>query len=164
MAPPAAIHLRHWRAQDAARMAELLNTPALLRNLTANLPNPYTVEEARAFIQHCLCQGELGMERAIEVDGEAVGTIGARFKGATALIGYWLGEAYWGRGIMSRALPLFLDMLPPPITKLKAHTFEFNTASQALLRRCGFTQLPGHLWERSYDQQMYAGLSFERER
>ncbi len=162
---PAPIILRPWKESEAARVAELFRSLALTRNLTSNLPNPYTQEHGLDFIRRSLhCDIARGMELAIEWQGEAIGTIGARFADNTATVGYWLGEDWWGQGIMSRALPLFIDMLPPPITLLVAHTFEFNAASQALLRRCGFTQLPGHGWERSYDQQFYATRSFERPR
>ena len=44
---------------------------------------------------------------AIEVDGAAVGGIGARAGEGifvrTAQFGYWLGESYWGRGIVTAA-------------------------------------------------------------
>ena len=48
------------------------------------------------------------MCRAIEVDGEAAGSIGL-FLGSdvyrrSAELGYWLGEPFWGRGIMTAAV------------------------------------------------------------
>ena len=50
---------------------------------------------------------------AIEVDGEAAGAIGyvsaPMSNGYSAEIGYWLGEAHWGRGIATEALALVTD-------------------------------------------------------
>ncbi len=159
-----AITLRLWSESEATRVTQLFNTPALLRNLTANLPNPYREEHALEFIRKSMQDSPTGMERAIEYHGEVVGTIGARLKGSTATIGYWIGQNYWGQGIMSQVLPRFIEALPAHITQLEAQTFAFNTASQALLRRNGFTQLPGNHYERSYDQQIYEGHSFARNR
>ncbi len=161
---PDTITLRPWTEADAARVYELFNSPALTRNLLSTLPTPYTLADAQSFMRRCNNNQTGGMERAIVYKGEFVGTVGSRFNGHSAMIGYWLGEAYWGKRIMSRALPLYIDELPQHITHLTANTFEFNAASQALLLRCGFTQLPGRGVRRSYDQNEYATVHFERAR
>ena len=50
---------------------------------------------------------------AIEVGGEADGAIGyvagIDVERYSAEIGYWLGETYWGRGIVTEALVLVTD-------------------------------------------------------
>ncbi|MEU8103959.1 GNAT family N-acetyltransferase [Nonomuraea muscovyensis] len=51
-------------------------------------------------------------------------------------LGYWFGRAYWGRGIGTRALTLFLRQ--ERIRPLHADPFIGNTASVRLLERCGF--------------------------
>ncbi len=156
--------LRPWRAEDAPRMAQLVNNPAVYRTLAAGLPTPYRVEHALGFIAACNNASHLS-ERAIERNGEVVGTIGATLEGHRALIGYWLGEAYWRQGIMSTALPLFIAELPPRITLLHAKCFDFNPASAALLRRCGFVQNERTTTrEPAKDGQEHPVLHFERSR
>ncbi len=163
------ISLRPWRAEDAPRMASLVNSPAVYRTLAAGLPTPYRVEHALGFIAACnnSCHME---ERAIvlrDASGrEAIaGTVGATLEGHRALIGYWLGEAYWRQGIMTATLPLFIAELPPRITQLRAKCFDFNPGSIALLRRCGFTQNEAATTsERAKDGQEHPVLHFERAR
>ncbi len=158
------ITLRPWKESDAPRVLELFDNINVTRNLTANLPRPYRLEHAQEFVTRCCRAGEACPERAIEWQGETAGTIGARISGNLALIGYWLGEPYWGRRIMSRALPLYLAQLPGQVTQLRAYAFAFNAASQALLCRNGFAQQPGTFRARSYDQQEYDCLTFARPR
>ncbi len=165
--PSPDITLRPWRAADAPRMAALVGEKAVYRFLAAGLPTPYTEAHAAAFIE--ACAGEPAhVERAVVVAGEAVGTVGAELKGGeggTALIGFWLGEAYWRRGIMGRALPLFISQLPPQVAQLRARVFDFNPASQALLRRCGFREVAGcDILEPAKDGALHRVLLFARAR
>ncbi len=157
------ISLRPWAPADAPRMAELVNNPAGYRTLAAGLPTPYRVEHALGFITACNNATHM-QERAIVQGKEIVGTIGATLEGRRALIGYWLGEEYWQQGIMSQALPLFIDELPPHITTLRAKCFDFNPASAALLRRCGFVQNEATTTEPAKDGQEHPVLHFERMR
>ncbi len=158
------ISLRLWTAGDAARMAELVNHPAVYLTLAAGLPTPYRVEHALGFIAACNNAGHM-LERAILHGDEVVGTIGATLDGKRALIGYWLGEAYQRQGIMSAALPLFIAELPPRITQLRAKCFDFNHASAALLRRCGFVQNErATTTEPAKDGKEHPVLHFERAR
>src|SRR5690606_15371762 len=76
-------------------------------NLRDRFPHPYTPADAGNWIE--LTRGVTPQTTfAIEVGGEAVGGIGLErhkdIERLSAEIGYWLGRAFWGRGIMSRAL------------------------------------------------------------
>jgi RimJ/RimL family protein N-acetyltransferase len=52
-------------------------------------------------------------------------------------VGYWLGKEFWGRGIATQALALFLkDVKTRP---LYAHVAKHNIASRRVLEKCGFT-------------------------
>ena len=161
--PAPAVRLRAWQPADAARMAELLESPAVCRFLAASLPHPYTVAHAREFIEACNRRTQV-LERAILCGDEIAGTIGAQWEGCCARIGYWLGAAYWQRGIMSRALPLFIELLPPAILRLRAAVFDFNAASVALLHRCGFVQTAETGRELAPDGQLHPILYFGRAR
>ncbi len=54
-------------------------------------------------------------------------------------IGYWLGRSYWGRGVGSRALALFLRR--EAVRPLYADPFKDNTASVRLLEKHGFQRV-----------------------
>lgn len=51
-------------------------------------------------------------------------------------IGYWLGREFWGKGIASAALTLFLELEPtrPLFGAVATH----NAASFRVLQKCGF--------------------------
>jgi RimJ/RimL family protein N-acetyltransferase len=51
-------------------------------------------------------------------------------------VGYWLGRAFWGQGVATRALALFLDVVSH--RPLYAGVAEHNVASQRVLTKCGF--------------------------
>ena len=56
------------------------------------------------------------------------------------LIGYWIGREYWGRGVATRALALFLTEVPA--RPLYAHVATHNAGSMRVLRKCGFQPDP----------------------
>lgn len=52
-------------------------------------------------------------------------------------VGYWLGREFWGKGIATRALSLFLEQVTA--RPLYAHVIKHNRASIRVLAKCGFT-------------------------
>jgi len=52
-------------------------------------------------------------------------------------VGYWLGREFWGKGIATRALSLFLERVTA--RPLYAHVIKHNRASIRVLQKCGFT-------------------------
>ena len=83
---------------------------------------------------------------AIEVDGMAVGAIGVTLQEGiylkSAHFGYWLGEPYWGRGIMTEAVKAVSSyaMHRFSLIRLEAPVFEWNPASMRVLEKCGFVR------------------------
>ncbi len=75
-------------------------------------------------------------QKTIVADGEVCGTIGCRLLGDRHEIGYGLGQAFWGRGIASRALSLLLDQVP--MRPLYATAAATNDASIRVLEKHGF--------------------------
>jgi len=57
-------------------------------------------------------------------------------RGGRDLIGYWIGREYWGRGIATRALALFLKYVPT--RPLFAFVATHNVGSAKVLMKCGF--------------------------
>lgn len=51
-------------------------------------------------------------------------------------VGYWLGREFWGKGIATRALSLFLERVTA--RPLYAHVIKHNRASIRVLQKCGF--------------------------
>jgi RimJ/RimL family protein N-acetyltransferase len=84
----------------------------------------------------------------MEVNGEAVGGIGlepqADVARRSAEIGYWLGEAYWGRGIATEAVRAVTDygFAHGDLVRIYATVFEWNRASMRVLEKAGY-QLEG---------------------
>ncbi len=76
-------------------------------NLRDRVPHPYALEDAERFLAMA-CAAVPRTAFAIDVDGVAVGCIGLELHGdierVSAEIGYWLGVAYWGRGIATAAV------------------------------------------------------------
>jgi RimJ/RimL family protein N-acetyltransferase len=52
-------------------------------------------------------------------------------------VSYWIGKEYWGRGIATKALTLFLEELK--VRPLYARAAKDNVASLRVLAKCGFT-------------------------
>src|SRR4051794_12345275 len=105
--PLTCAEVRSWRATDAEAVALHANNRKNWRNLRDAFPHPYTVADARTFLQSAMARVPESW-LAIAVDDQAVGGIGFTLRDdverVSAEIGYWLGEAFWGRGIVSEAL------------------------------------------------------------
>jgi RimJ/RimL family protein N-acetyltransferase len=136
--------LRPWRVGDAESLAANADNRNVWTNLRSRFPRPYTATVARSWIGRCISGHERGLQLAIDVDGLAVGGVSVDLVTAntprTGEIGYWLGEAYWGRGIAGETVrivcPLAYDRLA--LDRLRAVVRETNAASLRILERCGF--------------------------
>ena len=166
-------NLREWRADDAQSVAGYADNIKIAANLRDAFPHPYTLQNARDFIAACLA-ADAGRKcfRAIDVKGEAVGSIGV-FAGddvyrKSAEIGYWLAEPYWGNGIVTEAIRrICADVFSRgDIVRIHAEPFSCNTGSRRALEKAGFT-LEGVLKDsvfkngRLMDSCMYALLKEE---
>jgi RimJ/RimL family protein N-acetyltransferase len=139
--------LRALVPEDAPALVTHADNPAVARNLFDGFPQPYTLEAATAWACHEAASGAFGRVWAIVVDGALVGCIGlAQDKGwlrCNAEIGYWIGEAFWRRGITSDAVRQVTDWAfaaVPDITRIHAPIFSWNEGSQAVVRRCGYVR------------------------
>jgi RimJ/RimL family protein N-acetyltransferase len=78
-------------------------------------------------------------------DGAYVGGIGLKplvdLESRTMEIGYWMGEAHWGAGIMTEAVVAFSRWsfeTTPELLRLEAGVFGGNEGSMAVLRKAGY--------------------------
>lgn len=99
--------VRDWAARDLDALVRHANNRNIWINLRDRFPYPYTAAHGREFLTHVEHQ-RLRTVWAIEVGGEAAGGIGVvqqtDVERVSAEIGYWLGEQFWGRGVMTEAL------------------------------------------------------------
>jgi RimJ/RimL family protein N-acetyltransferase len=56
-------------------------------------------------------------------------------------VGYWLGDQFWGRGIMSEVVIAVTDFCFGnfPLRRISAEVFANNPASARVLEKAGFT-------------------------
>ena len=139
--------LRALVPEDAPALVAHANNPAVARNLFDGFPQPYDLAAATAWAGHEANSGDFGRVWAIVVEGGLVGCIGlAQEKGwlrCNAEIGYWIGEAYWRRGITSDAVRQVTDWAfaaVPEVTRIHAPIFSWNEGSQAVVRKCGYVR------------------------
>lgn len=133
--------LRPFRKADREHLIAYLNDPAVTRYLSGRIPQPYGVDDANWWLSEGCTQGVI---RAIDVDGEFVGCIGAepgqneyRY---TAEVGYWLSQHAWGKGYATEALRQLVSTVQGTtnIARLQAAVFEGNLPSCRVLSKCDF--------------------------
>jgi len=141
--------VRSWTSDDLGSLVKYANNRKIWLNLRDRFPHPYTRRDGRDYIHLARSQRPETIF-AIEVDGEAAGSIGfvphADVERVSAEIGYWLGEPFWGRGIVSEALAAVTRHAIDAhhLTRLYAVPFAHNVASCRVLEKAGYV-LEGRL-------------------
>ena len=137
--------VRDWSPSDKGSLLRVANNRNVWRNLTHRFPHPYTEADADFWFA-LLAKAPIPTHWAIEVGGEAVGGIGFQLgEGVHARcghFGYWLGQPYWGRGVMTAAVRVTADYAFGhfDVVRLEAPVFEWNPASMRVLEKCGFVR------------------------
>ena len=130
---------------DAEAVVRHANNANVARQLRDRFPHPYTRADAQGFLKAAVSAADTS-NLAIEVDGEAVGAvgyvIGTDVERYSAEIGYWLGEAYWGRGIATEALMLVTAHVfaSANLLRLFALPFADNAGSIRVLEKAGYVR------------------------
>lgn len=102
----------------------------------------FTPREREAFMRHWTTRvlgDPTNLVRTVTVDGEVAGNVVSWWEEERRFVGYVLGRPFWGRGVGTEALTLFLEL--EKVRPLYADPFGGNTASVRLLERCGFRQV-----------------------
>jgi len=137
--------LRDFRIDDCQDLVQHLSNQNISKWLR-RVPEPYLESDARKFICD-LIQDEKSINRvfhkkAIIVSDKVVGCVGLQLDDAnkSGMIGYWLAEEYWGRGIMTHAARQMIDygFTNLGLLKIMGWTDSNNVASKIVLTKLGF--------------------------
>ncbi len=137
--------LRPWSEGDEPSLVRHADNYEVWRRLRDRFPHPYTRADAERWIAFAQRQ-EPQTHFAIEVDGEAVGGIGLEpgsdIERCSAEIGYWLGETFWGRGIITAAVRAVTcyGFETLGLTRIFAVPFANSSASIRVLEKCGYVR------------------------
>lgn len=135
--------LRQWLLSDEASLIRYADNPRVSQFLSDRFAYPYEVEYARKWLNH-QTQKTIIDNLVIDIDGELVGGIGIEFRQdifrKTALIGYWLGEPFWGKGMMTDVVRLMVNYCFEnfDLARIQAGVFDGNPASMRVLEKAGF--------------------------
>jgi ribosomal-protein-alanine N-acetyltransferase len=135
--------VRDFRPSDAASIVAQANNRKIWMNLRDRFPSPYTAADAKYFLDR-VAELSIPTVWAIEADGQVVGGIGLELlsdvERVSAELGYWLGEAYWNRGIVTEAVREVTaeSFRRLELTRVFALPFEENVASIRVLEKAGF--------------------------
>ncbi|MDR0537672.1 MAG: GNAT family N-acetyltransferase [Tannerellaceae bacterium] len=138
------VTLRPWTKADLTSLVENANNVNVWNGMRDSFPNPYTEKDGRFFLRMVAKRTILPLEFAIVVEGKAVGGIGLKMQRARppliAEIGYWLGEPYWSKGIMTKAVNLVTGYAFQylKLREIEAYVLEYNKASMQVLMKAGF--------------------------
>jgi [ribosomal protein S5]-alanine N-acetyltransferase len=138
--------LRPLCNQDAPTLARYADNPGVAAYLRDRFPHPYSVHDAVGFFEYAIHTPDECVA-CIEVGGEAVGVIGLQFRKdverCSAELGYWIGEPFWGRGVMTAAIRCFTAWAMPrfELTRVYAEVFAENPASGRVLEKSGFLRI-----------------------
>jgi len=76
--------------------------------------------------------------KTVLMDGDVAGSLGSWLDDdGRRQIGYWFGRSFWGKGIATAALALFVAEVDE--RPLFAHVATHNAGSVRVLEKCGFT-------------------------
>jgi len=139
--------LRPLKLSDASRIQELANNPNISK-MTRSVPYPYNESMAVKWIAATLQMAKSKTCLALAVysvnEKNIIGTVGiAEIKNSEAVLGYWIGERYWGQGYCTEAVKSLLDyaFATLGLNKITAEHISSNAASGKVMRKAGMTHI-----------------------
>ena len=104
----------------------------------ANQMAAFPARDRDAFMAHWakIMKDESVILRTILFEGQVAGNVLSFEMDGKREVGYWLGQEFWGKGIATIALSLFLEQVK--IRPLFAYVAKHNIASRRVLEKCGF--------------------------
>jgi len=135
--------LRPWHYGDEISLVKHANNKRVWENVRDHFPHPYTLSDAERWIFHASTNLR-DTVFAIVVNGAAAGSIGLIAKEdvyrKSMELGYWLGEEFWGQGIITEAVGAITEygFSKFNIVRIYADVFEWNPASARVLEKNGY--------------------------
>jgi ribosomal-protein-alanine N-acetyltransferase len=164
------------------RPLEQADVPAIVRlagareisSMTANIPHPYTEQDARDFLARASEEFRSGLSVSfaicISATRELCGGVGLNITAAhqRAELGYWIGVPFWGNGFATeatRAVVAF-GFQTLALHRIYALRFSENAASGRVLEKIGMRhegRSREHIkkWDRFVDLECYGLLKSE---
>ena len=136
--------LRGFRKNNAEERESLVRNinSSKIAERVSNVPFPYLPHHAIDWINKVTREDDIKrIDFVIDVDGEVAGSIAfINVEGHKAQLSYWLGEKYQGRGIMTEALKLVVELgfSYCGFLRIWGYISEHNPASEKVLRKAGF--------------------------
>jgi RimJ/RimL family protein N-acetyltransferase len=158
---PTDFKLRPWSMDDLPSLVKYAANFDIAKNMMDSFPHPYSEKSGIDFIE--MTQRTKNLILCIEIDGEAAGSTGIHLRSdiyrKNAEIGYWLAEPFWGKGIISRVIPMIVDkgFDTFDIERIFANVFARNKASQRVLEKSGF------VLEGQFEKTIFKNGQFEDE-
>lgn len=143
--------LRPFRMEDVDDALAYRNDEEFARFLS-HIPRPFTRRDSEAFVERNMCvQWDTSPTFAVVLDGRVIGTVNLEVKAEmrTAMLGYAIGRAWWGRGIATEAARAAIGWGIDGfgLRRVWASTDVRHTRSQRVLEKLGFVResvLVGH--------------------
>lgn len=140
--------LRWPRASDAAAFVRLAGDPEVALK-TASIPYPYEPHHADAAILRMREQNARGasLDLALTLkrqQNDVIGLIGLQpISRGEAMLGFWLGRPFWGRGLITEAAASFLDLVfgITGLARIVSYALPSNAASLRVQEKLGFERI-----------------------
>jgi len=139
--------IREFTPEDAPSLAQFANNRKVWAGVRDRFPHPYSLQDAVDFIK-MISEDPPPTAFAIEIEGKAAGAIGIITQDQddvyrySAELGYWLGEPFWGKGLMTEMVRLFVREVFERfnVWRIYAGVYSNNRASMRVLEKAGFTR------------------------
>ena len=158
------ISLVSWHEGHFHQLYPLANNPKIAMYLRDSFPQPYTIHDARHWIEHNQ-KFNPAQNFAIEFEGKLAGTIGSE-RGKDELrtnmeLGFWVAESFWGRGIATEAVKIYTKYIFDKfdIQRIFAQVYDFNGQSMNVLEKAGY--IPEAILKKAYIKQGTVGDIFQ---
>jgi RimJ/RimL family protein N-acetyltransferase len=147
----ARLRLRCYRESDLSDLVALIGNWEVAR-WVSSVPHPYTEAHGQQWITSVQHEHTAANPRrfavALKDDDHLIGGGGLDGKipgdvSADSVLGYWLGQPYWGNGYGREAVAALIQYAFRTLAAkvVSAYTDPDNVASQKILRHCGLEKV-----------------------